>query len=196
MEELSYIDEVDKFIQSKAAWQDFNQIDKKRMPVSKGEMDMCTIMVAALLTFQSWQRPVLWWMPPWQRLKREQTYIRTRDSDNCKGGWSQNGSVWKHHTCYSARQSVETRSLCSEASQDPSGNCPFLLCLEGGKQLTKLTSRFKTLAKSYGLTPITATKSERKRLRRLLIPSQDQRQQWWHGSSAIVCKLMTGTTKR
>ena len=36
MEELSYIDEVDKFIQSKAVWQDFNQIDKKRVASIEG----------------------------------------------------------------------------------------------------------------------------------------------------------------
>ena len=54
------LDEVDDVIQSEAMWKDFNEIvDKmgKELPASKREMDTCTIMVAALLTFRSWQRP-------------------------------------------------------------------------------------------------------------------------------------------
>jgi len=45
-------------IQSEAMWRDFNEIvDKigKELLTSKREMDSCTIMVVALLTFRSWQ---------------------------------------------------------------------------------------------------------------------------------------------
>ena len=42
-------------------------------------------------------------------------------------------------------------------SQDPNGSSAFLLCLTGRKQLANFNSRFKTLAKHYALTPLTAT---------------------------------------
>ena len=42
-------------------------------------------------------------------------------------------------------------------SQDPSGRCLFLLCLEAGKQLTNFIAHFRNLAKNYGLTPIMVT---------------------------------------
>ena len=64
MEDLSSsnltLDEVDEVIQDKSMWKSFNDIvDRvgKDLPVSKREMDSCTIMVAAMLTFRSWQRP-------------------------------------------------------------------------------------------------------------------------------------------
>ena len=64
MEELSSsrltLDEVDKVIQNESMWKSSNEIvDRmgKDLPISKCEMDSCTIMVAALLTFRSWQRP-------------------------------------------------------------------------------------------------------------------------------------------
>ena len=62
MEELSSskltLDEVDNVIQSEAMWKDFNKmVDQrgKELPASKCEMNTCTITVAALLTFWSWQ---------------------------------------------------------------------------------------------------------------------------------------------
>ena len=64
MEELSSskltLDEVDNVIQSEAMWKDFKKmVDQrgKELPASKCEMNTCTITVAALLTFWSWQQP-------------------------------------------------------------------------------------------------------------------------------------------
>ena len=64
MEELSSstltLDDVDDVIQSEELWRDFVAVSNKlgdNLPVSKWEMDACTVMVAALLTFRSWQRP-------------------------------------------------------------------------------------------------------------------------------------------
>ena len=54
------LDEVDDVIQDKSMWKSFNDIvDRvgKDLPVSKREMDSCTIMVTAMLTFLSWQWP-------------------------------------------------------------------------------------------------------------------------------------------
>ena len=64
MEELSSsrltLDEVDKVIQNESMWRSFNDIVDRmgnNLPVSKRKMDSCTIMITALLTFQSWQWP-------------------------------------------------------------------------------------------------------------------------------------------
>ena len=64
MEELSSstlsLDEVDDVIQDEAMWRDFIDVSDKlgdELPVSTQEMNACTIMMATLLTFGSWQRP-------------------------------------------------------------------------------------------------------------------------------------------
>ena len=61
MEELSSssltLDKEEEVIQNGSMWSSFNEIvDRmgKDLPISKHEMDSCTIMVAALLTFWSW----------------------------------------------------------------------------------------------------------------------------------------------
>ena len=61
MEDLSSSNlTLDEVIQDKSMWKSFNDIvDRvgKDLPASKREMDSCTIMVTAMLTFRSWQRP-------------------------------------------------------------------------------------------------------------------------------------------
>ena len=64
MEELSSstlsLDEVDDVIQDEAMWRDFIDVSDKlggELPVSTREMNACTIMMATLLTFHSWQQP-------------------------------------------------------------------------------------------------------------------------------------------
>ena len=54
------LDEVDDVIQDEAMWRDFIDVSDKlgdKLPVSTREMNACTIMMATLLTFRSWQRP-------------------------------------------------------------------------------------------------------------------------------------------
>ena len=51
------LDKEEEVIQNESMWSSFNEIvDRmgKDLPISKHEMDSCTIMVAALLTFWSW----------------------------------------------------------------------------------------------------------------------------------------------
>ena len=167
MEELSSskltLDEVDDVIQSEAMWRDFNEIvDKmgKELPASKCEMDSCTIMVAALLTFQSWQRPGT---VANATLKEHQK----RTDIQQQGDTVTIVRVADHKTGLfgSAKLVIPPDDLSKlhayvtivRPSQDPSGKCPFLLCLDGGRQITNFSTRFRTLAKNYGLTPITAT---------------------------------------
>ena len=64
MEELSSstlsLDEVDDVIQDEAMRRDFIDVSDKlgdELPVSTQEMNACTILMATLLTFRSWQQP-------------------------------------------------------------------------------------------------------------------------------------------
>ncbi len=43
-------------------------------------------------------------------------------------------------------------------SQDKGQTCPYLLCMSGGKQVENLTTRFRTLAKKFALSYLTAMK--------------------------------------
>ena len=98
MEDLSSsnltLDEVDEVIQDKSMWKSFNDIvDRvgKDLPVSKREMDSCTIMVTAMLTFRSWQRPGAVANATMTEYRNSQEIVQ--DCNSTEGCWPQDWSV-------------------------------------------------------------------------------------------------------
>ena len=167
MEELSSstlsLDEVDDVIQDKAMWRDFVDVSDKlgdNLPVSKREMNACTIMVATLLTFRSWQRPgavanatIAEYKKRTEVRREGETVTIIKVAEHKTGLFGSAKLVIPPDDLSKLHTYVTTIRPCL----DPQKTCPFLLCLAGGEQLTNFNSRFKTLAKTYGLKPLTAT---------------------------------------
>ena len=167
MEELSSstltLDDVDDVIQSEELWRDFVAASNKlgdNLPVSKWEMDACTVMVAALLTFRSWQRPgavanatLVEYRKRTEIQKEGETLTIIKVAEQKPGLFGLTKLIIPPDDLSKVHAYVTT----IHPIQDRQGCCPYLLCLAGGKQLTNFNTRFKTLAKNYGLKPLTAT---------------------------------------
>ena len=167
MEDLSSshltLDEVDEMIQNESMWRSFNDIvDRmgKDLQVSTQEMDSCTIMVAALLTFRSWQRPgavVNATMSEYRNsteiVQEGETLTILKVADHKTGLFGSAKLVIPPDDLSKLHSYVTV----VRPSQDPSQKSPYLLCLDGGKQITNFNARFKVLAKRFGISPITAT---------------------------------------
>jgi hypothetical protein len=170
MEELSAeadslsLEDVENIIHVDAMWSDFTSLaDRlgKGLPVTDAELNSCTVMVATLITFRSWQRPGAAYHPT---LKEWGRRTETKDGKDV----SVVIKVLKHKTGLSGSAKVVLKPAdyskvlayvtTMRRFLDPQNNSPYLLCLSGGRQLTTFNARLKTLSKNYGFEHMTATK--------------------------------------
>ena len=131
----------------------------KDLQVSTHEMDSCTIMVAALLTFRSWQQldavvnaTMSEYCNSTEIVQEGETLTTLKVADHKTGLFGSAKLVIPPDNLSKLHSYVTV----VRPSQDPGQKCPYLLCLDGGKQLLNFNARFKTLAKSFSITPITA----------------------------------------
>ena len=157
------LDEVDDVIQDEAMWRDFVDVSDKlgdELPVSTREMNACTIMMATLLTFHSWQQPAavanatIAEYKNRTKVQREgETVTIIKVAEHKTGLFGSAKLVIPPNDMSKLHMYVTTICPCL----DPQKTCSFLLCLAGGEQLTNFNARFKRLAKTYSLKPLTAT---------------------------------------
>lgn len=69
--------------------------------------------------------------------------------------------LWYHHLI--SQNCIPTLYITAiRPTQDPNGISRYLLCLAGGTQLTNVNTHFKSLAKHYSMTPLTATSVQKR----------------------------------
>ena len=170
MEELSAeseslsLDDVEAIIHCDAMWDEFTTIAEnlgKGLPISDHELNRCTVMVATLLTFRSWQRPGAAYhmtLDEWEHRKElkegDQTSVVISVLKH-KTGLSGSARVVLRPGDYSK---VLTYATTMRIYLDPENKSQYFLSLTDGRKLQNFNTRFKTLSKRYGFEPMTATK--------------------------------------
>ncbi len=166
-------DEVDQVIKCESMWDEFAKTlrDVERgLEVSTSSLNQCTVMVAMLLTFRSWQCP-----GAVSNATLEE--YRTREQVRAGDDLMTVVRVVEHKTALAASAKIvippgdfsklHAHVTVIRPSQDCDCKCPYLLCLSGGRQITDLTSRFRALSKDSGVKARAIEKAtERDRARR------------------------------
>ena len=167
MEDLSSsslsLDEVDQVLKCQEMWEEYTKVAHQHGggQVSSSTLDLCTTIIATLLTFRSWQRPGAVANATLQEYKQRKevktgsdvmTVIRVVEH---KTGLSTSAKIVLSPGDFSKLHSYVT---CVRPLQDKDNNCPYLLCLSGGKQLNNFHVRFRTLTKRFSLPHLTATR--------------------------------------
>ena len=157
------LDDVDDVLQNEDVWSDFVDVSNKlcdELPVSTRKMNACMIMVATILTFCSWQRPGAVANATLAEYKNRTEIWREREMVTIiKVAEHKTGLFGSTKLAIPPKDMSKLHTYITTIlpNLNPQKTCPFLLWLAGGEQLSNFNTRFKTLAKTYGLKPLTAT---------------------------------------
>lgn len=154
------LESVEAIIHCDSMWDDFTTIaDRlgKGLSASDSELNRCTVMVATVLTFRSWQRPGAAYnltLDEWEKRSETGDGVVIKVLKH-KTGLSGSARVVLTPGDYSK---VLAYATTMRLFLDPENKSPYLLCLSGGRQMANFNSRFKTLSQRYGFEPMTATR--------------------------------------
>ena len=172
LEELSSskftLDDVERALRTPAIWDDFAQTTRNvecGREVTSSELNRATIVLAALLTFLSWQRPGAAANATLREFKHiEQHRVESGEMMsvlrvvNHKTGVSGSAKLVLTPADFSK---LEAYVRVIRPQIDVSNSCLHLLCLRGrddsAKQVSKFSTHFSNVMARYGLDKFTAT---------------------------------------